>query len=85
MYTCCAIHKSVYIYVTRSGKRYISAQKFEIALSIPLKRTLRWLYDDAECALIRDCTRYCRRGAGSQSAKKIVSMRELYTDKCFSY
>ena len=31
------IGKSVYLYVTRSGKRYISAQKFEIELLDSLK------------------------------------------------
>ena len=39
-------------YVTRSGKRYISAQKFEIALCIPLESALRWLYDDANPAFV---------------------------------
>ena len=39
-------------YVTRSGKRYISAQKFEIALLVSFERALRKLYDDANPASV---------------------------------
>ena len=42
----------IHVYVTRSGKRYHSAQKFKIALAVPLESAERKLYDDANPAFV---------------------------------
>ena len=42
----------VHVYVTRSGKRYHSAQKFKIALAVPLESAERKLYDDVNPAFV---------------------------------
>ena len=41
------LSSSFFINVTRSGKRYVFAQKFEIALWVSLESVLHGRYDDA--------------------------------------
>ena len=45
-------HKSTDIYVTRSGKRYNSAQKFKMELFIAPHCALRAVYNDASRSIL---------------------------------